>query len=152
MAIMIQGRRRLNRDEETTMTANHSASSAKPPIVLAAQDFHRLWALASAAMSTMPELAAELAHELERARVLNQHPEDVVCMDAEVEFRDETSGKVQRFTVVYPGQADISARKISVLTPVGTALIGLRAGQSISWETPNNELRQLTVLGVRRTE
>lgn len=73
-------------------------------------------------------------------------------MDAEVEFRDETSGKVQRFTVVYPGQADISARKISVLTPVGTALIGMRVGQSISWETPNNELRQLTVLGVRRTE
>jgi regulator of nucleoside diphosphate kinase len=134
------------------MTANHSTSSAKPPIVLGAQDFHRLWALASAAMSTMPELAAELAHELERARVLNQHPEDVVCMNTEVEFRDETSGKIQRFTVVYPGQADISGGKISVLTPVGTALIGLQVGQSISWETPNSELRQLTVLGVRRTE
>jgi regulator of nucleoside diphosphate kinase len=99
----------------------------------------------------MPELAAELVYELERARVLNQHPEDVVCMNTEVEFRDETSGKVQRYTVVYPGHADISAGKISVLTPVGTALIGLRVGQSISWVTPNDELRQLTVLGVRRT-
>ena len=52
-------------------------------------------------------------------------------------------------TLVYPEHADISQRKVSVLTPVGTALIGLRTGDSIMWETPNGELRQLTVFSVR---
>jgi regulator of nucleoside diphosphate kinase len=50
---------------------------------------------------------------------------------------------------VYPEEADISRAKVSVLTPVGTALIGLQAKQSITWETPSGEVRQLTVLAVR---
>jgi regulator of nucleoside diphosphate kinase len=69
-------------------------------------------------------------------------------MNSEVEFRDDTTGKIQRVTLVYPEEADISQRKVSVLTPVGTALIGLRNGNSITWETPNGEVRQLTVLSV----
>jgi len=52
-------------------------------------------------------------------------------------------------TLVYPAEADISQGRISVLTPVGTALIGLRSGGSITWETPAGEARQLTVLAVR---
>ena len=51
-------------------------------------------------------------------------------------------------TLVYPAQADISQGKISVLTPVGTALIGLRAGHSITWDTRTGETRRLTVLKV----
>ena len=73
-------------------------------------------------------------------------------MNSEVEFRDDTTGKVQRVTLVYPEEADISQRKISVLTPVGTALIGLRNGHSITWETPNGEVRQLTVMSVREPQ
>jgi regulator of nucleoside diphosphate kinase len=69
-------------------------------------------------------------------------------MNSEVQFRDDTTGKVQRVMLVYPEEADISLHKISVLTPVGTALIGLPTGQSITWETPTGELRQLTVLAV----
>jgi regulator of nucleoside diphosphate kinase len=52
-------------------------------------------------------------------------------------------------TLVYPEHADISQRKISVLTPVGTALIGLQTGHSITWKTLGGEVRQLTVLSVR---
>jgi regulator of nucleoside diphosphate kinase len=73
-------------------------------------------------------------------------------MNSEVEFRDDATGKVQKMTLVYPGEADISERRISVLTPVGTALIGLPAGQSITWEAPNGDLRRLTVLSVRERE
>jgi regulator of nucleoside diphosphate kinase len=82
-------------------------------------------------------LADELADEIGRARVLakGKHPEHIVCMNSEVEFRDDTTGRVQRVTLVYPEEADISQRKVSVLTPVGTALIGLRNGHSITWET-----------------
>ena len=99
----------------------------------------------------MPDLADELAEEIGRARVLakGEHPQHIVCMNSEVEFRDDTTSKVQKVTLVYPEEADISQRKISVLTPVGTALIGLGDRDSITWETPNGELRQLTVLSVQ---
>ena len=70
-------------------------------------------------------------------------------MGCEVEFRDDKSGKVHNVTLVYPEEADISAGKINVLTPIGTALLGVRAGDSIEWETPAGERRTLTVVGVR---
>jgi regulator of nucleoside diphosphate kinase len=99
----------------------------------------------------MPDLADELAEEIGRAHVLAKglHPKHIVCMNSEVEFRDETTGKARRVALVYPEEADIAQDKVSVLTPVGTALIGLQTGQSITWETPGGELRQLTVLAVR---
>jgi regulator of nucleoside diphosphate kinase len=127
---------------------------AMPAVTLSADDYERLSALARAARKRMPDLADELADEIGRARVLakGKHPEHIVCMNSEVEFRDDTTGKVQRVTLVYPEKADISKRKVSVLTPVGTALIGLRTGHSITWETPNGEVRQLTVLSVREPQ
>jgi regulator of nucleoside diphosphate kinase len=135
------------------MTSNNAPAidQQKPPIVLSADDYERLSGLAYVAMNRMPSLAAALTEELERARVLpkGSQPQHIVCMNSEVEFRNESSGRIQKVTLVYPGEADISEGKVSVLTPVGTALIGLRAGQSITWETPTGEVRQLTVLEVR---
>ena len=126
------------------------SSHARPTITLSAEDYERLSGLAHAARQRMPRLADELAYEIGRARVLakGKHPQDVVSMNSEVEFRDDTSGRVQRIWLVYPDEADISLRKVSVLTPVGTALIGLRTGGSIVWETPKGEVRRLTVLSV----
>lgn len=125
--------------------------SAKPAIVLSADDYERLSTLANAARKRAPRLAEELADEIGRARVLEKgrYPQDIVCMNSEVEFRDDSTGRVQTVTLVYPEDADILQRKVSVLTPVGTALIGLRCGRSITWETPSGEVRQLTVLSVR---
>jgi regulator of nucleoside diphosphate kinase len=130
-----------------TMTAE---SRVKPTLTLSAEDYERLSALARAARKRLPDLADELADEVERAHVLAKGSslQHVVRMNSEVEFRDDTTGKAQRVTLVYPEEADISQRKVSVLTPVGTALIGLPTGQSITWETPAGELRQLTVLVV----
>ena len=123
---------------------------AKPAITLSAEDYERLSVLAHAARKRTPDLADELAEEVGRAQVLAKgiHPQHIVAMNSEVEFRDETTGKVQRIRLVYPEDADISERKISILTPVGTALIGLRPGHSMPWETPSGEMRQLTVLAV----
>jgi regulator of nucleoside diphosphate kinase len=126
----------------------------KPRITLTAQDHDKLSILARAAENTMPDVAAVLSEELDRAHVLarGRHPEHVVCMGCEVEFRDDTTGKVQTVTLVYPEDADISQGRISVLTPIGTALIGLRAGHSITWETRTGDLRRLTVLQVREPQ
>jgi regulator of nucleoside diphosphate kinase len=124
---------------------------ARPRIILSADDYERLSALVHAASKRMPDRAADLAEEIGRAHVLakGRHPERVVCMNSEVEFRDDTTARVQTLRLVYPEVADIAEGKISVLTPVGTALIGLPEGQSIRWEGPRGEPRQLTVLAVR---
>jgi regulator of nucleoside diphosphate kinase len=126
-------------------------AKAKPAITLSADDYERLSALAHAAGTRMPALADELADEIGRAQVLaaGERPQDIVCMNSQVEFRDDATGKVQVVTLVYPDEADIAQRKVSVLTPVGTALIGLGRGCSITWEGRNGEPRQLTVLSVR---
>jgi regulator of nucleoside diphosphate kinase len=127
---------------------------AKPAIVLSAEDYERLSTLANAASKRMPDLADELADEIGRAHVLpkGERPLHIVRMGSDVEFRDETTGRTQRVTLVFPEDADISQRKISILTPVGTALIGLRKGDAITWETPNGELRRLTLLAIREPD
>jgi regulator of nucleoside diphosphate kinase len=121
----------------------------KPRIALTAKDYEGLSLLARAAASRMPDLASVLTDELERAHVLaDGRPEQTVGMGSVLEFRDDASGRVQAVTLVYPDDADIAQRKISVLTPIGTALIGLSAGDSITWETRSGEVRRLTVLRV----
>jgi regulator of nucleoside diphosphate kinase len=122
----------------------------KPSITLSAGDYEKLSFLTQAAMTNMPEEASVLAEELGRARVLpdGPHPTKFVAMHSSVRFRDDTTGRLRTVTVVYPNEADISQRKISVLTPVGTALIGLSVGDSITWDTPSGESRQLTVLDI----
>jgi regulator of nucleoside diphosphate kinase len=125
----------------------------KPRITLTANDYERLSLLARAAATRMPDLVSVLTEELERAHIIaDARPEQTVCMGSEVEFRDDSTGKVQTVILVYPGDADIAQRRISVLTPVGTALIGLTAGDSITWETRNGDLRQLTVLRIREPQ
>ena len=138
----------------TTHTATTISGEIRPRITLTASDYEGLSMLARAAAATMPDLVAALSDELERAEILpHGYPaEDTVRMGSEVDFRDDTSGKVQTVTLVFPGQADIAQRKISVLTPVGTALIGMRAGDSITFEARDGELRQLTVLAARQPQ
>lgn len=71
-------------------------------------------------------------------------------MGADVTFRDDVTGKTRRVTLVYPHEADIDANKISVLTPIGAALIGLSVSQSIEWQTQTGHWRSLTVLDVHQ--
>jgi regulator of nucleoside diphosphate kinase len=125
--------------------------TTRPRIKVTAEDHERLSGLAAAAMERMPEVAACLADELDRAQVIRagRPATGFVRMGCGVEFRDETTGKVQAVTLVYPGEADIGQGRISVLTPVGAALIGLSAGQSIGWMSRTREAKRLTVLDVR---
>jgi regulator of nucleoside diphosphate kinase len=127
-----------------------TAGGTKPRIILTAADHEKLSVLANAAANTMPEVAAELAEELDRAHVLaaGRHSVDTVCMGCEVDFRDDMTGRVQTVTLVYPQEADISKGRISVLTPIGTALIGLPVGKSIDWTTRTGKTKRMTVLKV----
>jgi regulator of nucleoside diphosphate kinase len=149
-----QGRSTIRKMQEINMTTHRKAINAsgeiKPHITLTARDYESLSMLARAAETRMRDVAVVLVEELERAHVLAEvRSENSVCMGSEVEFRDDTTGKIQTLTLVYPGDADIAHGRISVLTPVGAALIGLSAGDSITWETRTGEVRRLTVLKIR---
>jgi regulator of nucleoside diphosphate kinase len=127
-----------------------SSERIKPHISVVASDFVRLAKLAEAAMVKMPDVAGWLADELDRARVVHaKHPPlNAVSMGCEVTFRDNKTNLIHTVSLVYPNEADISQKKISVLTPIGVALIGMSTGQSINWQTRSGELRDLTVIDV----
>lgn len=91
-----------------------------------------------------------LEEELGRARVVESKdiPADVVTMNSRVQFEDVKSGERLEATLVYPNNADVGANRISVLAPVGSALLGLAVGQSIVWPLPGGGDRHLRVIGV----
>lgn len=93
---------------------------------------------------------ARLEEELARAVVVprEEMPRDVVTMKSRVVFENETTGERREVTLVYPREADIDAGKISVLVPVGTALLGLRVGQSIDWKLPSGETHRYRIIEV----
>lgn len=123
----------------------------RPRITLTATDHERLSKLVRAVAATSPEVAEFLTEELDRAHILAEGApaKQTICMGTTAVFREEETGKIQSLTLVYPDQADIARGRISVLTPIGTALIGLSVGQSITWATRTGEVRRLTVLGVQ---
>jgi regulator of nucleoside diphosphate kinase len=120
----------------------------KPRIVIGESDYEQLMGLASGT-GRWAEAADDLLSEMERAKVVapNKVPTEVVRMGSVVRYQPD-NGPERVVTLVFPAEADISTGKISVLTPVGTALIGLKAGQSIAWEARDGRKHLLTVLAV----
>lgn len=126
-----------------------NSDRAVPDIVVAATDHKQLTGLATALIDRAPDLADDLLAEMERARVVAPEavPPDVVRMGSTVSYRDEEGG-TREVTLVFPVDADISAGRISVFTPIGVALIGLAAGQSIAWAGRDGKPHRLVVLSV----
>ena len=121
-----------------------------PPIVLSESDRDRLFDLARAALARAPDVAGALLDEVDRAAVVSTQdlPPNTVAMLSHVTFRDET-GDERTVQIVYPQDADIAKGRISILTPIGAALIGLSEGQSMRWRTRDGRLRRLTIVEVR---
>lgn len=111
-------------------------------IVITSLDQGRLAALlSSAAIQQGPdrERLAELRAEIERAVIVEPGdvPADVVTMRSLVRILDLSSGERHEYSLVYPHEADITAGRISVLAPIGTALLGYRAGDTVEWRVPS---------------
>ncbi|MCC7548928.1 MAG: nucleoside diphosphate kinase regulator [Burkholderiales bacterium] len=89
----------------------------------------------------------QLEEELDRATIVPSAavPATVVTMHSRVRYLDESTGERRDVEIVYPEQADVAAGKISVLAPVGTALLGLSVGQPIDWRFPDGRTRRLRV-------
>lgn len=124
-------------------------SRRKPKIVVSDVDLMRLTSLADAISDHSPDLADQLIGELERAKVVKAEaiPDNVVRMGSTVTYRAD-DGDERSVTLVFPADADISEGRISILTPIGTALLGLSPNQSIEWIARDGRRHALTVLAV----
>jgi regulator of nucleoside diphosphate kinase len=124
--------------------------SQLPEIMITPRDLSRLDLLTGFAVVYRTPVREALARELRRARVVPAHqlPSDAVTMHSGVRYRDSVTGVVRTATLVYPGEEQRGEGKISVLTPVGSALIGLLAGQSIGYADTDGRKKFLTVLDV----
>lgn len=88
----------------------------------------------------------KLEAELERAEVVDSRdiPADVITMRSKVRLKDLVSGESNTYSLVFPREADFAEGKISVLAPIGTAILGYRRGDTIEWPVPSG-LRRLEV-------
>ncbi|MGV8961231.1 nucleoside diphosphate kinase regulator [Stenotrophomonas sp. YIM B06876] len=129
------------------MTTN---SGLPPSIIVSSRDMARLEAmLESPALSRHPAAVA-LSQELYRAQVLppEEVPEGIVTMHSRVECVDELHDEKHSLTLVYPHEADFDKGRVSVLAPVGSALLGLSLGQTIDWTAPGGRQLRLRVTAI----
>lgn len=121
--------------------------SKLPSITVSTLDLSRLEAL----LATSDEPAADaLQAELDRARVLEPQrmPPDVVTMHSSVRFVVEETGEEFEKTLCFPREMADQPQGVSVLAPLGSALLGLAVGQVIDWPVPGGKTRRVRILDI----
>ncbi|ADO49424.1 nucleoside diphosphate kinase regulator [[Enterobacter] lignolyticus] len=120
----------------------------RPAIIINEFDAERIDRLLEQPAWASSPVADALNDELDRAQMCapESMPHDVVSMNSKVRFRDLTTGEERVRTLVFPTQMTDSSTQLSVLAPVGAALLGLRVGSTIHWELPNGTATHLEVL------
>ena len=123
-------------------------------IVLSQTDYENLnELLARLSSRRLPQVEA-LENELAGAQIVGEEdlPKTVVTLNSSVEYEDLATGKTKRVQITLPEDADISRGRISVLAPVGSALLGLAVGQSIEWPLPGGRKTELRIRRVLAPE
>jgi regulator of nucleoside diphosphate kinase len=121
----------------------------KRTLIISDADYQRLESLIDSARMdsrVREDYLASLQGELKRARVVpaGKVPADVITMNSVVRLRDLDSGETEEYELVYPVGADMALHRISVLAPIGTAILGYRLGDVIEWPVPAG-MRRLRV-------
>jgi regulator of nucleoside diphosphate kinase len=124
--------------------ATATLSEAAAPVILLRNDFEILDAYVKNVHRMQvdeKENYNKLSMELKKAQIVDveSFPSDTVRLDSMVVIRDLLTGREMSITIVLPQKADIKQKKVSVLAPVGTALIGFRKGQKVSWQVPSGK-------------
>lgn len=127
---------------------------SKQPILVSSIDHDCLRRLVDSARldnRIASDHVAALDGELARANIVefDAIPREVVTMDSTVWFRDLDSGEIEHYTLVLPHEADVVRDRISVLAPIGTALLGYRVGDILQWKVPSG-WRRLEIVDVAR--
>jgi len=122
-------------------------------LVLAKQDYEIIMFYIRRGLPTITfnrQDAEELESELKRAKVVDKEelPDDVVRLNSRVTVKEENANKVMELTVVTPEKANIKQRLISIMSPIGTALIGFRKGQQVKWKVPSGK-KTFTIMDVQ---
>ena len=120
---------------------------ALPDIFVTSNDYERLSSLIENFRSSLVD---DLEEELTRATIMpaSELPFPVVTMNSKVKFQDLESGRETEMTLVYPDQANVAESKISILAPIGIALLGLRMDEVIEWPVPSGHSRKLKVVHI----
>lgn len=116
-------------------------------IYITQTDLQRLCRVVAAELElSVDRRLTELIAELERAEIVlsDEIPDDVVTMNSTVVLRDVDTDETETYTLVYPNHADIARNRLSVLAPVGTAILGYQVGDVIRWRVPSG-VRRLRV-------
>ena len=123
-----------------------STARRKPPITISQSDHEALTRLADSIAERNPAVSEALLAELDRAKIVadDRLRPDIVRMGSSLRYTTD-SGEDRSVTLVFPAEADIAQGRISILTPVGAALIGLSQGQSIDWAARDGRVHRLTV-------
>ena len=132
--------------------ATAAAGQVRPPIHLLASESDMVASLALQIEHRSPVVAAMLLAEIERAELHDPQtlPESVVTMGSNVDFVDEKTSQLRKVQLVLPAEANIAEGRISILTPMGAALFGLTAGQTIDWPDLEGHDRRIRILRVRQ--
>jgi len=129
---------------------NTQTPGGPPPVHMIDSEADAIASLAVSAGQRLAEVSALLFAEIERAIIHGRAdiPPDAIIMNARVEYIDGATGAARTVELVYPGEADIAKGRISILTPVGAGLIGLRRGESILWPDRGGHERKLRLVRV----
>ncbi len=124
--------------------------SGFPPIIVSTLDMERIDALLEQYPDPGPAEIEALRGELDRADVREpeQMPDNVVTMHSSVRFRIVDGGREFERTLVYPREIDGGDNKLSILTPVGSALLGLAVGAHIDWPSPGGKPTQVEIIEI----
>ena len=112
-------------------------------------DYHRLNALIETTRERNGvdiEYLNKLEVELDRAEIVHPKdiPENVITMRSKVRLKDLVTGQANTYSLVFPTEADFKEGKISILAPIGTAILGYKSGDTIEWSVPSR-LRRIKV-------
>lgn len=116
------------------------------PIYLTREDYAKLRLLLTVALyPTQNDALKGLRSELDRAAIVDASalPPKAVTMGSRVTFKDLRTRETEEYTLVFPEQADVDQNRLSVLAPIGTALLGYREGDEVHWSTPGGTRRIL---------
>ena len=124
-----------------------------PAIHISTDDHAKLRLLVSTLSTTSNPAIEKLRQEIDRAVVLDPAalPKDIVTLNSRVEFVDVATGEVEAYTLTMPERADVEQKRLSILAPIGTALIGFRQGDEVNWSTPGG-VRQLKIRQVTQPD
>jgi len=122
---------------------------AQSPITIVESDYDRLAELVEITRAALPEISLYMQEELDRAKIVTEADPASVQMGSSVRFIDHGSGKMHNIRLVYPVDASLADGRLSVLTPVGSALLGQQADSTAQCRSAAGHVRPLTVVSVR---